>query len=403
MSLVSTLISIGLLSSAIPVEVQTLDGTTVAGNLQQIAGSTLTLQQPGSDILELDTSDLLSVAFNSEMHTPVDPAKFDVLMADGSQALAENLDFESGKVNLTTLQGVEISFGSSSLRSVLLKQQNESFAQQWAEMHQEKILGDAIVLRRGDALTYQEVIIKSITSEGVAIELDDLKTTVNLEKLEGLLFYQRGDRKFSKPICKLETTDGAAWLATELTLSDEGIFNLVSAAGVQLELPVESIQSLDFTDGNIIFLSDLPRNEKWSPFVPSAISRSRLALLYAARFDEDYQGQPLTLQMDGKIVPYSKGIAMHATTELIYQLPEDVKQFKAIVGLAPAVASAGNLHFKIIGDRKILAEHTIDGNSSPIVINADVTGVRRLKILVEAGESGDFSDQLHFCQARLLK
>ncbi|MGY8770845.1 MAG: NPCBM/NEW2 domain-containing protein [Pirellulales bacterium] len=404
MSLVSTLISIGLLTSAIPVEVQTLDGTTVVGELQKIEDSTLTLKQEGSKLLELDTNDLLTISFNAKNSPTVNPPKFNVYMADGSHTLAEQLSFESGKVNLTTIEGVELSFGSSSLRSILLKQQSESFSAQWTELHQEKILGDAIVLRREDALTYQEVIIEKITDEGVAIALEDLKTMVNLEKLEGLLFYQREERKFAKPLCKVITNDGAAWLATKLTLSDQGVFSLVSSSGIQLQLPAQSIQSLDFTDGNIVFLSDLPRdNESWSPFIPSVINKSRLALLYSPRFNEDFQGQPITLQMDGKIVPFSKGIAMHASTELIYQLPEDVKTFKAIAGIAPAVASAGNLHLKIIGDRKVLAEHDINGQSPPLIINADVTGVRRLKIIVEPGESGDFSDQLHFCQARLLK
>ena len=56
-----------------------------------------------------------------------------------------------------------------------------------------------------------------------------------------------------------------------------------------------------------------------------------------------------------------------------------------------------------MGDEKELFRQAISGKDAPLPIDLNIEGVRRLKILVDYGETLDVADHLNLCNARIIK
>ena len=50
-----------------------------------------------------------------------------------------------------------------------------------------------------------------------------------------------------------------------------------------------------------------------------------------------------------------------------------------------------------------LYRQAISGRDQPRTLDLDISGIRRLRILVDFGERLDIADHLHLCNARILK
>ena len=107
---------------------------------------------------------------------------------------------------------------------------------------------------------------------------------------------------------------------------------------------------------------------------------------------------------DGPLIrSYSKGLALRSRTEIVYRLPQGMRRFQAIAGIAPATASQGNVELFFYCDNSQRWQGVIDGEQPPVEIGLDIEGVRELTIVVDYGENLDWGDQLHLVEARVTK
>ena len=75
------------------------------------------------------------------------------------------------------------------------------------------------------------------------------------------------------------------------------------------------------------------------------------------------------------------------------------------VAIAPTIENAVSLAI-IVLIRTVLSfslETEIEGNKPPQSIQLDITGVKRLKFLVDYGQNLDTGDWLNLCEARIAK
>jgi hypothetical protein len=96
-------------------------------------------------------------------------------------------------------------------------------------------------------------------------------------------------------------------------------------------------------------------------------------------------------------------LTIRSRTELVYRLSGEFRQFLAVAGIDDRVRPAGNVRLVISGDDRELFAETITGSDEPMPINLDITGVKRLKILVDFGQQLDLADCLDLCDARITK
>lgn len=393
------LIAASTLSAAVTVDVETLDGRTLQGELRQLSAKEIGLRTSVGDE-KIAYEELMRVDIPGEEVTPAEGGAL-LQLADGSQLNVKDFTLENRKFVVASKSFQQFDVPAAALRMLRFDADQRNFDKRWEQLLEEKILGDAVVIRRGDDLSFQESIIQSIADGKAAIQLDDLEAKVPLDRLAGLLFYQRNNRKLATPLCKLELRDGGVIFAGKIEL-DAGILQVESNAGGKFAIPLTAVQAFDFAAGNIIPLTDLKADQDaWASFIPSSLSRDQLSLIYAPDVRTGSAAEPLELSLGGESKSFANGIALHARTELTYLLPDDVRQFHAFAGL-PAGAS-GPLKLTITADKTTLIDKVLDENQSSLDIHGDVRGARRLKIVVDFAGNGDLGDRVYLCQPRLIK
>jgi hypothetical protein len=113
----------------------------------------------------------------------------------------------------------------------------------------------------------------------------------------------------------------------------------------------------------------------------------------------NFDSQPL--QVKKKI--YSKGVALRSRTEMVYRMPPSSSRFKAVAGIDDSVASKGRVRLVIRGDDKVLFDAAVVGTEPAHEIDLDISGVRRLTILVDFGDTFGAGDYLILGNARIYQ
>jgi hypothetical protein len=174
---------------------------------------------------------------------------------------------------------------------------------------------------------------------------------------------------------------------------------IVTVAGVKVSLPIDRLRRIDFSSGNTVWLDNLQPAVDWQPYVGSVLPHDRLARLFAPRTGIGFGGVPL--QLGGQT--FERGLAIWSRTELTYRLTEEYRRFHAVVGISDASEGGGSVLLMIRGDDRELLSQTISGQDEPQVLDLDISGVRRLRILVDFGDERDMRDHLNMCDARITK
>jgi hypothetical protein len=163
---------------------------------------------------------------------------------------------------------------------------------------------------------------------------------------------------------------------------------------------LEAIARLDFSRGKVEYLSQMkPESVDWTPyFAPLGAQDAQHAFF---RFRTDRGLREPTLSLGGKT--YQRGLALHSRTELVYRLDGRWRRLEAVAGIDDSVQGKGHVRLTIRGDGQVLYDEQIAGRDAPRPVSLDVSGVRRLTILVDFGDDLDVADHLDLCEARIIK
>ena len=214
----------------------------------------------------------------------------------------------------------------------------------------------------------------------------------------------RGQSGLHASVARLEQIDNAITLTT--------------VGGTKLRWPADDIEMADFSAGKVMYLSDMePATKTWSPLVglPDGLN---LADAYGEpHLDRSMLGKKLSVRVKDSSVAeadvstsqppvervFSKGLALRSRTELVYRVPAGFRRFQTVAGIDPAAASVGNVDFAIFADDRPLLETQIAGNQPALAIDVEITGAKRLRILVDFGQNLDTGDWVNLCDAKIVK
>src|SRR5262249_18542336 len=96
---------------------------------------------------------------------------------------------------------------------------------------------------------------------------------------------------------------------------------VTTPSGAKIDYPLNQIARLDYSPGNLVYLSDLEPLRVVHTSTEDRVERYRR--------DKNLDGGPLRL--NGEVYP--KGLALHAYTELEYELKGDFRQLQFVVGI----------------------------------------------------------------------
>jgi hypothetical protein len=146
----------------------------------------------------------------------------------------------------------------------------------------------------------------------------------------------------------------------------------------------------------VVFASDLePLGYRHVPFlnVPWTYGTDRNALGSRLRCGESW---------------YEKGLGVHSTSRLAYQVPPSAERFQAEIALDTSAGDRGSVIFRVYlqpdaGEwQQAFESPIVRGNEQPRNVDIDVRRARRLALIVEFADRGDEMDRGNWLMARFV-
>jgi hypothetical protein len=385
-----------LLTAAPPnVEIQTLNGQTIAGPIAAISAERIAVDGPNGQV-EFKTDELAGL--QTKAPAAAGPAAgVWVELVDGSSLAGQSFPARGDRAQLR-LGSQALDLSRKDLAAVRFQRPTDALAAEWTRVLEAKIAGDLLLIRKNDTFDYHKGVIGDVTDNEVQFELDGDRLPVKRAKLAGLVYYQPPGRSLPDGLCRITDVDGSQWTAHTVALAEKLLWT--TPAGVRMSRPLPEVRRIDFASDKVIYLSDLqPDSSDWKPFFPLEKELPSLAQFYGPRSDCNLRGAKL--QLGGR--QYAKGLAIHTRTTLVYRLPDRFRRLKATAGIDDQFRPNGVVRLVIRGDERVLVEATVTGKDSPQAIDVDLTGVRRLTIVADCGEGLDVGNHLLLCEARVIK
>ena len=394
-----------------------LAGEAVTGTLTAVTGERLVVETAAGS-KQFAASDVLGVELSA--HKTTEKASVWIELLDGSKLLATTYTASSGKATVKLVGGAVVEMPTRSIHSARFRLQDAELAGQWREIVAAPRTSDLIVVRKTSMRTIEEGeaepktvtetaldeldgTLLEVSPESVKFDFDGERIDVKREKIEGLVYYHAVRRELSPGVCRLIDAGGSQWTIKSLQLAGDKL-TLVTTAGVSASLPVVGVSRIDFSVGNIANLTELePDTGDGEPVVslqPAAMT---------AKFGRMFKvSKSPPLGADGfKIggTRFNAGLSLHSPASVVYRVPEGFRKLHAVAGVDDSIVAPGEFTFRILGDGKELFRHECLGSEGrgPIVIDLDLTGIRRVSFVLDPADGQDFGDQLNLCDARLTK
>ena len=388
-----------LLLAPAEVTIESLDGSRTTGQLISLSGDILTVESSDGPV-EIPFQQLLTV----QPITPPDPLPAEasswIELLDGSLLEATAVEIKEGTLEATIRSGARVSIKTRNIRHTRLVELDPEKLADFQQITKAEAEGDVLIIRRpSGALDELEGIVHSLDDTILVFEFDDEKIQVERTKIAGIRYFQAGSRKLPEPRCLVSLAGNVTLFAATLELAEQQL-TVTCSAGPKVTIPLDHLVKLDFSAGNLVYLSDLePETIKWTPYLSTGKVNERLTRLYRPRRDRTLSGKALVLSNQS----FPKGLAIHSRTEMTYRLTDEFQVFQSLVGIDPALGENGDVDLVVIGNGKQLFRKKITGKDEAIELKIDIRGVSRLTILVDFGEQLDIGDHLLLCNARLTK
>jgi len=394
-----SLLVVSLLTAAGPdFRVQTLGGDPVLGPIVDLSADRITIQTDDGPV-SLKTDEIARIFSAAEPGpTAVSPRVW-VELVDGSRLVGVDYSSHDGLARIVGVDGQLVELSTRDVASVRLQAQTDAVAAQWSEILESTVDGDLLVIRKAQSLDYHRGVVGDVDDKVVRFDLDGDVLPVKRTKVQGLVYYQSAGRSLPDSICRITEADGSQWKVRSIRFEGDA-FHWTTPLGLEVARPAGEVVRLDFSEGKIVYLSDLePESVAWTPYFGPVDDLPALAQFFSPR--EDRGLDPGPLELDGKL--YHKGLALHSRTSLVYRLPGAFRRFKATVGIDDRVRPQGHVRLVLRGDDRVLLDATVAGTDPPKPVDLDLAGVRRLTILVDYGDGLDVADHLDLCDARIVK
>jgi NPCBM/NEW2 domain len=389
-----------LLAVSPDARVETLSGESVAGSLTALGQDAISLAT-GAGPRTIPLKELLGITFSEPTAAGSGPPAAWITLTDHSQLLATEYTVADSQARLALAGGGTVEIPTRAIDSVRFREHTGALVDQWNEIDQADRTSDLIVIRKNDAIDFLSGVLRGVAGDVVQFELDGEVLKFKRSKVDGLL-YHRSTRAAAPATAThgtLTDVGGSQWQVESLVLAGESL-HLRTAAGVEIDRPLAQLARIDFSQGNLQFLGDLKSESiLWTPYLGNADDSAAARQFFRPRVDRAADGSPLRLE--GR--EYAKGLTLHSRTEMSFRLPEKYRSFRAIAGIDDCARPAGHVRLVIRGDDRILFEEILSGRDAPRLFELDITGISRLKLLVDFGDDLDVGDWLDLCEARILK
>lgn len=186
--------------------------------------------------------------------------------------------------------------------------------------------------------------------------------------------------------------DGSRFVATDCHWEDDEFLACTALFGAEFRIPAGAVSRLHFLGGRARWLSRLePQTTRFDPY---------LSLAWPWHRDRNCLGEPLRLRG----VDYALGLGVHSRQSLVFEIAPTDRTFQATLGLDDSAGEGGAAVFQVLvdGESRYTSPPLRGGQPLIPLEPIEVTGARRLELLVDYGPSADILDHADWCEAVLI-
>ncbi len=388
----------GPLSAA---DLSTLTGKKHVGDVTGIADGVLTIRTEAGPV-GVAVKDVFVVDFGRKVEAPAKDAKYDEIeLVDGSVIRASGLAIKGKAVDpaLLAAGAAPAPKFAIPLETLFFYQRGADDAKaraNWRKLLAGRGKRDLFVVRNDDELSPVPGTVLGGNDAGDGIEFEkeagSERVSYKLTRATGGLVFNQPPRGEIPPtLCKVHDVFGNSLVARDLKVTKDG-YAVTTVAGATFIYAPAGLAKLDFSQGNIAYLSDLETTVTAPQQVPGEPYFTYLR-------DKNQDGAPLKL--DG--VSYAKGLWLYPDTTLAYKLNGDYRELKLIAGIDESVPVANStVRLVILADGKELFAAKVSRKDAAKTLNLDVKGVKELRIGLER-DGLYLGNQINLAEARVQK
>lgn len=376
-------------SAEVRVEAVRINGSVIVGAWMptQEAGKVVVRTPIRQEILGVD--DLLSLRFTNHAEKPQEndwPTT--IVCRDGSILPTQIVDGDAARVVLRTPFAERLSLPVEQVRVVRWRR-NAPLCRDVDELLSTRSPGkDVLVVLQEDKPHTVEGTLESLSAQGGQFRFRD--RSLQFDATNACVVSLAGGSQV-EPAAVVCVMNEDYHLAGQIAAATEETILLEGVAG-RTVLPIAEVQELRFNSSRVVYLSDLKPNE--------VRQQGFFDVPWPTRFDQAVGNQPLS--MKGR--RFSKGIGVHARSEITYQLDGAYMSLSATIGIDDRVRPGGNVVFRLEADGKeVFNSGPITGRDDPRNIDVRLDRSRTLRLIVEEGEELDLADHADWAEARLIR
>jgi hypothetical protein len=387
-----------IVAAAVEFEAVGVDGATVRGELRELSPEKIVLRTTSGEDRTIPQAQVVRIAQPGALPVPSEPLGAWVQLLDGGRLLGKSYTTAAGKASVPLIGGAVAELPTTAVRAVRLKPMSPEMVSAWEQLAAADVKADCVVIREGAALDYLEGVLGDFGAESFSFTLDGEALSVKRPKAEGLIYFHARRPATEPPFCTVVDSSGSKLLVAAANVVD-GALALRTSGGFDLKLDLANVVGIEFPAKYLTGFK--PESIEFTPRVPSSTAVAQMvAQYYRPRFDRALEPGPLRL--GGR--DYLRGLAMRSRSEITFLLPEPFAKFTAVAGIDDRVRPSGSVHVVIRGDDRVLFERDFTGADEPLPIALDVTGVVRIKILVDYGpDDSETADHFDLCDPRLFQ
>lgn len=184
--------------------------------------------------------------------------------------------------------------------------------------------------------------------------------------------------------------DGSRLVADRLEVSGQSL-RIDVAGAPRWTTAAEDLIGLQPRGGGVTYLSDLAvADDRHVPF---------LDLHWPYRTDRSVSGA--WLRAGGRL--YLKGLGVHGAARLTYFLDKPYRRFEAELAVDDETAGRGSVRFRVFVDGSVKhTSPTMPGREPPVPVSVDLSGAKRLDLVVDFADRADQQDHADWLDARLV-
>jgi hypothetical protein len=387
------------LAMAEPVTVHTVAGKELQGELVRLdaAGIVVRVKDKGKEIeVKTTLTDVLDIQLQGTT-APTALKYTDVELVDGTLLHCGEVRILEREVHLKLVAGHALTVPLSAVASILNDAQDRSVREEWKRLLGKQGSRDMIAIKKQGVVNTLEGTLHEGDKEGKTIGFElkgrSQKVPVRIERIHAMAFFRKREGNLEDPLCKLTDTSGDLLVVMKIDVAG-GAYTFTTGAKVKLEFPVAQLAKLDFRKGKLLYLSEIdPANVK--------VTESP-GLEGTDRFKRDKNLDGGALRING--VAYARGLAVPATSELVFDIGGEYKHFKAILGFDDQVGGDSNVRILVEGDgRELFKVDFRRGDKKVVPMVVDVKNVKSLRIVVSSLDLLDLGYHVNFADAKVSK